>query len=222
MNILAKKLSLEEFKSYVKAYDFGKIKPSSLVVHHTWKPTKSDWNGAITIAGLKRFYENKGWNAGPHLFIAEDGIWLFTPMNAVGIHAGAGNATYRLGRLQNYSIGIEVVGDYDLERWSGETLKNALGAIKSLTDELNIANESIFFHRDFSSKSCPGHAITKDWLAAELAKLDSRVELPQPSPWAKDAWEWAKEKELDLSILPTEKVDAQWVFAILHKLRRGK
>jgi N-acetylmuramoyl-L-alanine amidase CwlA len=112
------------------------------------------------MRGLQSYYQGKGWRAGPHLFIAEDGIWLFTPMNKTGIHAGRGN--YR-------SIGIEVVGDYDTQKWDGATKKNAIGAIRALSGRLDINNEAIKFHRDYSSKSCPGHSITKEWLFSQLA-----------------------------------------------------
>lgn len=236
--INGKNLNLRDFRKYVWDYDFGSIKPTSIVIHHTWKPRKNDWKGETTLEGIRRYYDDeKGWSAGPHLFIAEDGIWLFTPLKDVGIHAGEGNATWSfLGReskgyrgligskLKEYSLGIEVVGDYDVDRWSGQTLKNALGTIKILMSRLSIPTESVYFHRDFASakKSCPGYAITKDWLFAELAKLDADGEPTvqpdsQPSSWAQDAWDWQREHGLDLTILPHQKVEAEWVFAILKK-----
>lgn len=184
MNILGSQLSLEEFRQYVSAYNFGPLKPSSLVIHHTWSPTEAEWNGATTIQSLKKYYEGLGWSAGPHLFIAEDGVWLFTPMNTVGIHAGEGNATWSLpfgrttqgfskpfgGSLKSYSIGIEVVGDYDAEKWSGNTYSNAIGVIQTLLASLKIGVNDVYFHRDFPSahKTCPGTAITKEWLAQQL------------------------------------------------------
>jgi N-acetylmuramoyl-L-alanine amidase CwlA len=148
----------------VKAKNFGVLPPTFLVVHHTWKPTKAQWSGQRSINGLKSYYESKGWPAGPHLFIADDGIWLFTDMYDVGIHAGVGNGTLKSG----YSIGIEVVGNYDGKVWDGETEKNTIGAIKALTKKLNISEKMIKFHRDFSTKTCPGTAITKDWLINKL------------------------------------------------------
>jgi len=158
----------------------------------------------------------------PALFIAEDGIWLFTPMYDVGTHAGDGNATYKWGRLKEYSIGIEVVGDYDTELWSGKTKSNALAAIRVLMDKLNINTENVNFHRDFSSKSCPGHAITKDWLFKELAKRDvqgKRIEqnLSMVSDWARDAFQWQIEHDLDRHVHPHEKVTAEWVFTMIKK-----
>ncbi len=169
MQIINKRLSLNEFRHYVDSYNFGSVPPNKLVIHHTWRPTKNSWAGERTIGGLKKYYEGKGWPVGPHLFIAEDGIWLFSHMNKDGIHAG---------NLNTGSIGIEVVGDYDNEKWSGETKVNTLGSIKALIDKLNLSNSDIYFHRDVSGKSCPGWAITKEWLFAELANLTFGPRIP--------------------------------------------
>ena len=175
MKIVNKKLSIKEFEKYVAKKDFGTLPPTFLVIHHTYRPTVKTWNGSRTIQGLKTFYEAKGWSAGPHLFIAEDGIWLFTDMYDVGIHAGTGNGTLKSG----YSIGIEVVGNYDNKVWSGKTKENTLAVVKALQGRLNITKEEIHFHRDYSAKSCPGHAITKKWLFnqlnATMYKIDSKL-----------------------------------------------
>ena len=173
MKIVNKKLSLKEFGKYVNDKDFGSLPPTFIVLHHTYVPTVKTWNGQTTINGLKKYYEGKGWTAAPHLFIAEDGIWLFTDMYDVGIHAGAGNGTLKTG----YSIGIEVVGNYDNKVWEGETYKNTVGAIKILQEKLGIPDKEIAFHRDFSSKSCPGWAITKDWVLNQINNIMSEYKI---------------------------------------------
>src|SRR3990167_6870786 len=202
MNIICRALTLDEFRRYARNYDFGKVKPNMLVIHHTWRPTKQEWKGERSIQGLKNYYEQKGWKAGPHIFCSDDAIWLFTPMNEIGIHAGSGNSTYKWGKLIGYSIGIEVVGDYDVEHWTGKTYENAIGVIKELMSLLNVPTEDVRFHRDFNpGKSCPGHAITKEWLFQELAKIDTEGKPIHPptevSPWALDGWLWQKELGLD-------------------------
>jgi N-acetylmuramoyl-L-alanine amidase CwlA len=188
MEILGRRLSLQEFEAYIREYDFGSLPANRIVLHHTWRPTKAGWQGERTILGLKKYYEQKGWSAGPHLFIAEDGIWLFSPMRSDGIHAGV---------LNHRSIGIEVVGDYDAEVWSGATKMNTLGAIKALMGQLSIPEKEIYFHRDVSSKSCPGKAITKEWVIGELRNIRTRPRIPTglpldsaPSPLVPD---WAEE-----------------------------
>lgn len=180
MEIIRKKLTKAEFQRYLESKDFGALAPDSLVIHHTWQPTLATWNGETTIDGLKRYYESLGWSAGPHIFVAPDGIWLFTDMAQVGIHAGAGNATwvrngeelqgyyYSNAQLKSYSIGIEIVGNYDNKVWEGVMLDNALSCISSCKQRLNLTNQDIHFHRDFSPKSCPGNAITREWFETKL------------------------------------------------------
>lgn len=160
MKILGRKLTLKEFEEYVQAKDFGVKPPTFMVLHHTWKPTLESWNGRTSIYALKAYYERLGWSAGPHLFVTDDAIWLFTDMYDVGIHAGAGNGTVNNG----YSIGIEVVGNYDGSKWSSKTAEMVTGAMRSLMGKLKLTNNDIKFHRDFSSKSCPGSAITKEYV----------------------------------------------------------
>jgi N-acetylmuramoyl-L-alanine amidase CwlA len=167
MKIVNKKLNLEEFKKYIKGKNFQPNNPYRLVIHHTWKPTEKDWNGQKTIDGLKKYYESLGWTSAPHLFVAPDGIWLFTDMKYQGTHAGEGN--YR-------SIGIEVVGNYDGAKWSGKIKEQAIGVIKALMDELKIKDENLCFHRDFSYKTCPGSAIKKEWI---LEKIKAPVSPPK-------------------------------------------
>lgn len=170
MKIVNKKLNLKEFKKYIKGKNFQPNNPYRLVIHHTWKPTEKDWNGQKTIDGLKKYYESLGWNGnGPHIFVAPDGIWLFTDMKYQGTHAGEGN--YR-------SIGIEVVGNYDGAKWSGKIKEQAIGVIKALMDELKIKDENLCFHRDFSYKTCPGSAIKKEWIL-ELVHKPEIVSNPE-------------------------------------------
>lgn len=242
MKYLGGNKTLSEFRSYVQQKDFGSIPPNEIVIHHTWRPTKEQWKGRNSLEGIRDYYVSKGWAAGPHLFIAEDGIWLFTDMYDVGIHAGEGNATWKTptgrivkgysggwgAKLQSYSIGIEVVGDYDTDVWTGETKKNTLGAIKVLLETLGLEYEDISFHRDYSSKSCPGHAITKEWLIRELQGLASdgtptaNINTAEPSPWAVDGWEWQKKNSFDLTVHPRQEVTAEWVFAILKSYEDAK
>lgn len=208
MQILRKKLTRTEFVDYVSQKHFGTIPPTEIVVHHTWRPTKETWNGVTTIDGLKSYYEGLGWSAGPHLFVAEDGIWLFTDMAEVGIHAGEGNATWEKngqiikgysvagGTLLSYTIGLEVVGDYDNKVWEGETLLNALGAITALKKRLGMTNTRIRFHREYSPKTCPGNAITREWLEKKITEYEDGMRPQNGYEYQFSAEEAERAKEL--------------------------
>ena len=41
-----------------------------VTLHHTWKPRRQDWRGYKSMESLRNFYTAKGWDSGPHLFIA--------------------------------------------------------------------------------------------------------------------------------------------------------
>lgn len=174
-----KKLTREEWFDYVERYDFGPLPPNRLVLHHTWKPTEQSWNGLSTMQGMQNYYRGLGWNSAPHIYCAPDGIWLATPMYDVGIHAGAGNGSVRQGW---YSIGLEMVGAFDQERPTGEVWANSLAVMVGLSKALGIEPERLIsFHRDYTNqKSCPGWAVTHEWVWGEVRRgLSGTVEKPE-------------------------------------------
>ncbi len=177
-------LSITEWAKYIAAYDFGPIAPSRLVLHHTFIPTVAQWAGLRSMQGMQRFYAGKGWTAAPHIFVGPDAIWLATPLRNVGIHAGTGNSGTINGKFW-YSIGLEMVGAYDQARPGGAVWENAKAVIGGISRRLGIApRQLISFHRDYTNqKSCPGWAVTKDWVAGEVeAWLANRTPPPPPPP----------------------------------------
>lgn len=140
-----------------------------LVAHHTWRPTADEWAGMRSILGIQKFYQQKGWDAAPHLFVAPDGIWLFTPMHQIGIHANAANSWHAGGRL-HYSIGMEMVGDFDNAKPTGPVWEGAKAVIGGLSMRLGIApRELVRLHREFNKdKTCPGRSVDTAWIVAEV------------------------------------------------------
>jgi len=214
MQIINQLLTKDQFASYISTYSFGPISPNKIVLHHTWRPTVDQWQGQKSIDGMKAYYEGKGWTAGPHLYIALDGIWLFSPMNKDGIHAGKGNYL---------SIGIEMVGDYSLAKPSGEILDQVLFVIKTLQERLNISDDQIYFHRDYAFKAsgCPGWAVTKEWLINQLknysnnltqVNMDKKFVLPD---WGKEAADFCQQKGIATQIDSTEKAQQ---CVMIHRL----
>ncbi|HMO56073.1 MAG TPA: N-acetylmuramoyl-L-alanine amidase [Roseiflexaceae bacterium] len=178
--MIGKVLSIPEWLTYLEKYQFGTLKATKVVLHHTWRPSVQQWAGLRSMQGMQRFYAGKGWNSAPHLYIGPDGIWLFTPLRDIGIHAGTGNGSVRAGW---YSIGIEMVGDYDRERPSGAIWEATRAVMGSLSRRLGIKpRDLIAFHRDYSSKSCPGWAVTKDWVFAEVEAWLNNATPPPPPP----------------------------------------
>ena len=182
--MIGKLLSIPEWLDYVATYDFGPTPPSRLVLHHTYIPNLDQWRGLPSMQGMQKFYAGKGWTAAPHMYVGPDGIWLFTPMREIGIHAGTGNSGHVNGKLW-YSIGCEMVGYYDKARPSGPVWNGAKAVLGGLVRRLGIApKQLISFHRDYTNqKSCPGWAVTKEWVWGESdAWLANQTPAPQPEP----------------------------------------
>jgi len=159
MNIIGKCLSANEFKDYVESKYFGMVNPNKIVLHHTYIPNLEQWSGLKSINALKKVYEGKKWTTGPHLYIAPEGIWLFSDMAKDGTHAGKGNWL---------SIGIEMVGDYRVNKPSGMVWELTKYAITILNKKLGLKAENIKFHREYMATECPGNAVQKDWVISEL------------------------------------------------------
>jgi len=205
---LGQPLTAEEFGAYVEAYNFGSIPPDYLVFHHTAIPgaswarmpgrEASDWDRGeaglsetqikakrmAQLDGIMRYYRDTlGWSAGPHLFVDNKWVWLFTPMYEVGIHAAQGNS-YRDRRGLHYSIGLEVIGYYEATRWPPAveelvghvvaTLQRRLGTFQL---EYRPWAGGLSAHRDYNKPSCPGLQITPDYYVnvcrAAAARLTS-------------------------------------------------
>ncbi|NOK59135.1 MAG: N-acetylmuramoyl-L-alanine amidase [Chloroflexi bacterium AL-W] len=164
-------LTIGEWLEYVERYDFGPLPPTELVLHHTYIPNEKQWRGLTSMRGMQRFYAGKGWGSAPHIYVGPDQkIWLFTPMYNVGIHAGTGNSGRVNGKFW-YSVGIEMVGFFDDKRPSGAVWEGTKAVLGGLCRRLNIRPEEITFHRDYTNqKSCPGWAVTHDWVHSEVAQ----------------------------------------------------
>ncbi len=184
MNIVNRRLSLDEFKAYINGFNFNPNNPTRIVIHHTYSPNKAQWRGEKSMLVMKGIYESKGWPSGPHLYIEDNGIWLFTPMNIMGSHAtSTGNPR---------SIGIEVVGDYTNEKWSGLTKDNVLGTVKALQKRLNLNNEVVRVHREFTQTQCPGNAISREWILEELNNFNIMKKYEAPD-WATEGVKFVME-----------------------------
>lgn len=165
--------SLDTFKNYLA----GVPKPDwckAICLHHTAAPSLAQRPKGLLaqhIKNIQDFYETKGWKSGPHLFIDEDQVFGMTPLTEKGIHAASFNS---------YAIGIEVLGDYDLEfcdKGRGlECWQTAAATTKLLFEwlVLPINARTLLFHRDDpkTSKTCPGTRVSKQWVFDLIKNAD--------------------------------------------------
>jgi hypothetical protein len=148
-----------EFDNYVRSLSFGLWRPQFVVLHHTSQLSLAEWHA---MPGEKRMEEFVYYYrtvqklvAGPHLFIADDLIWVFTPLTTTGRHSPSWN---------HKSWGVEIVGDYGQETLNQQVRNNTVAALVSLYGALGQSPSSLYLHRDdplSSQKDCPGHNVNK-------------------------------------------------------------
>jgi hypothetical protein len=158
------------FDVYCKSLTWATWRPSFIVVHNTSVPTlamRPDGFTSQHIQNLVGYYRDKqGWSAGPHLFIDDHQIWVFTPLTTTGRHSPSWNAL---------SIGIEMLGEFQTERFdSGRGAavhKNTVCAIVSLSGALGLDPDAMKLHKEdpkTTHKTCPGKNVSKQTLIAEV------------------------------------------------------
>ena len=138
---------------------------TKVCVHHTAIPTVVQWRGLSTMQNMLYYYRRLGWTSFPHIFVAPDGVWQMNNVLLRGTHANAANA---------FSIGVEVVGNYDTGVWQEPICTYAVETIQLLLQWRSLNNQDIVFHRSYNpSKSCPGRAITFPWVQEQLNNTTS-------------------------------------------------
>ena len=178
---------IEGFSDYLDSLPAIKW-ADSVTVHHTGTPDLSQRPKGWTIQhmrNLAHYYGKQlGWSAGPHLFTDEDQIFGLSPLNAPGTHARSFNSR---------SIGLEMLGNYDIEDPAGDrgkqVLRTSILAVAALLKKLGkeATDKTILFHRNDpkTSKTCPGTKIDKAWFVSEVAKVmadDEPEEKQQAEP----------------------------------------
>lgn len=160
------------FDNYCHSLRWTTWRPSFIVLHNTAIPNLAQRPDGFTkahMSGLEGYYRDKNkWSAGPHLFIDDQQIWLFTPLNISGIHSPSWN---------NVAIGIEMLGDYETEPFnSGRGLavrRNTVAAIASLTAVLGLNPSTMRLHREDpgTTHACPGKNVRKLEIIQEVQDL---------------------------------------------------
>lgn len=169
MQILGRPFTTEELPPYLHTLDYSKWRPTGICIHHTAIPSLSqrpDGFSSFHMANLAHFYgKQKGWSAGPHMFIDDHHGWVFTEPNRRGVHAILFNRTH---------LGLEMLGNYDKEDpWSGRglaVLENTAAYVQMLLSFFGLSKSDVSFHRDDpkTMKTCPGKLISKPRFLALL------------------------------------------------------
>lgn len=155
------------FTAYLSQYD-PKIAPwaRAVTLHHTYRPDEQQWRGERTLRAIQKYYESLGWDSGPHLFIAPDGIWQLTALNETGIHVNRA--------VNRMSWGVEVVGYFDHRDWTPELRETVYAVTKTLLQwrSIPVSYDTLRGHREWGSpKTCPGTMINMDTVRSDITAL---------------------------------------------------
>jgi hypothetical protein len=153
-----------DFITYVGGIRWQSWRPQFVVVHNTQIPTFAKWHtqpGSRWMDSFIHYYrDDQDWSGGPHLFVADDVIWVGTPLTKPGVHSPSWNGT---------SFGVEMVGDYETEPLSPAVFQNTASALATLHDALGIDPATLRFHKEdplTTHKGCPGRNVDKADLVA--------------------------------------------------------
>lgn len=160
--IVGRYFSPASFDAHVRTLRLRDWKPSFVVLHNTSIPSLEQRPDGLTrqhIANLEDFYKGKGWSAGPHLFVDDRQIWVFTPLTTPGVHSPSWNAE---------SIGVEMLGEYETESFTegrgAKVAHNTVCALASIHDFFKLDSQSLRFHKEdpkTTHQSCPGRHVDK-------------------------------------------------------------
>jgi hypothetical protein len=83
------------FDNYCHSLSWTAWRQSFIVLHNTGIPSRADRPGGWSqeqINNLQSYYrDDQGWKAGPHLFVDDHQIWVFTPLTVSGTHSPSWN-----------------------------------------------------------------------------------------------------------------------------------
>lgn len=161
--IIGRHLKPAEIHGYVSAIRWDEWKPDFIVVHNTASPSLSSRPNGLTaqhIKNLEAYYrDQQGWRAGPHFFVDDHGVWLFTPPTVPGTHSPSWNGV---------SLGIEMLGDFASEEFvsgrGGEVRYNTIRLMASLLHQLGLPDTAWKYHIEDTKTNhdCPGKKARAD------------------------------------------------------------
>ncbi len=170
--IVGRSFNPETFDNYLHILKWDTWRPSFIVLHNTAIPSLAQRPDGLTkqhIDNLEIYYrDTQKWKAGPHLFIDDKLIHVFTPLTVSGTHSPSWN---------KLSIGIEMLGDYSKESFTeGRGLavrKNTVAAIASLSAVLGIDPDTMKLHKEdkLTTHACPGKNVIKEMVVNEVKEL---------------------------------------------------
>ncbi|MBD2716675.1 caspase family protein [Microvirga sp. STR05] len=172
-----KKLTLAEFTALVNRFPFTR-RINAVHMHHTWRPNHAQYQGEASIEAMWRYHtQTNGWSdIAQHVTIGKDGsIWTGRNWNQAPASASGHNGNSQLGPFM-----FEMVGDFDKGKdpFGGAQREAALHVVAHILHRFGLPAKALHFHREMSTKTCPGSGIDYDKTLADvkviMAKLGRR------------------------------------------------
>ena len=161
------------FDQYCHLLHWLAWRPSFVVLHNTAVPTLAQRPQGLSkqhILGLEKYYrDDLHWSAGPHLFIDDHQIWVFTPLTVSGVHSPSWNKR---------ALGVEMLGDYATEAFAtgrgAQVQAHAVAALATLHAVLGLDPATLKLHREdpnTTHKGCPGTHVSKAAIIRQVQDL---------------------------------------------------
>jgi N-acetylmuramoyl-L-alanine amidase CwlA len=162
-----------------------------------------------------------------HYAVDDKEIVQGIPENRNAWHAGDGSN----GPGNRKGLSIEICYSKSGGKRFEEAEKLAAKFIAFKLKEKGWGIDKVKKHQDFSGKYCPHRTLDMGWqrflnmVKSELDKLKGGATVAEknvPSPWAKDAWEWAKKEGLLDGTRPKDNLTREEFAVVLQKVVGGK
>lgn len=170
-----RRLTLAEFADLLASFPFER-RITAVHMHHTWKPRHADYKGLATIEGMWRYHTTvAGWSdIAQHVTVAPDGsVWTGRGWNEPPASASGHNGNRSAGPFM-----FETIGDFDRGRDPfGSPQRDAvLEVVARVQMRFGLPVESLLFHNQMSSKSCPGDSLRYAETLEAVRELRGRLE----------------------------------------------
>lgn len=198
-NFDGKPYNRNELAALVNAADFSRWRhkdgthgrPAYITLHNTSTPDMALWLSWSAekrqqyIRNMQPYYERMGWRGGPHFFVPPQQdicAFGFNDLMSAGTHASCFNTR---------SIGIEMVGEFDRERFDTDpgrlVADNAIFLMALLHNRIGMTpqpyryNEyGLHFHMECRADNhhCPGNFVRKPDVIARIEAEMQRLAAP--------------------------------------------
>ena len=165
-----KQMSLAEFVAVLSQFRFTR-RVTGVHMHHTWRPNHRQYAGRASIEAMWKYHtQHNGWSdIAQHISIAPDGtIWTGRNWNLAPASASGHNGNSLAGPFM-----FEMIGDFDKGRdpFDGAQRHTALHVVAQVQHHFQLPVESLHFHNQMSTKTCPGSSVSYETTLREVTQI---------------------------------------------------